>query len=242
MEKQRIELIDALRASAIFPMIVQHLCYDLCAFCGAPWYVFRNPVCDGIHYYCGILFVLLAGVSSNFSRSNILRGLKTLGAALALTLVTTLVGEPVVFGVLHLLGSCMLLYGLAQTLSRRVPRREGRAAAEKAAPVLCAGGILLTARFANGYPTTIPHLWIFGFVTPDFYSSDYFPLLPWIFVFLLGVWAGGIIRAGRFPRWFYEVKAPRLALVGRHSLLIYLVHQPVLYGLVMLGRLIFIRE
>lgn len=76
-------------------------------------------------------------------------------------------------------------------------------------------------------------LWMFGWIYEGFVSTDYFPLLPWIFVFLLGTWAGKYIKEGRLPRWFYEAKCPPLAGVGRHSLLIYMLHQPVLYGFTM---------
>ena len=89
--------------------------------------------------------------------------------------------------------------------------------------------------------TQTPHLWLFGFTTPDFASADYFPLLPWFFVFLLGTWAGRYVKAGRLPQWFYTARAPRLALVGRHALVLYVLHQPALYALTMLLRLIFIR-
>ena len=232
--KQRIELMDAMRGLALCLMVVHHFLYDLCAFCGAPWWLFTNPVFDPLHYFFAGLFILLSGVSSNFSRSNVKRGLKALAVSLGITVVTYFMGMPIVFGVLHLLGTCMLLYGLTQkfweTLNSKAPW---------VTPVLSVVGVLATAKLVNGYPTTTPHLWMFGLTTPDFVSSDYVPLLPWMFVFLLGAWAGGYIRAGRFPRWFYEAKAPRLAAVGRRSLLIYVAHQPLLYGLTMLGLWIF---
>ena len=232
--KQRIELMDAMRGLALCLMVVHHFLYDLCAFCGAPWWLFTNPVFDPLHYFFAGLFILLSGVSSNFSRSNVKRGLKALAVSLGITVVTYFMGMPIVFGVLHLLGTCMLLYGLTQkfweTLNSKAPW---------VTPVLSVVGVLATAKLVNGYPTTTPHLWMFGLTTPDFYSSDYFPLLPWMFVFLLGTWAGKYVRDGRLPRWFYETKAPRLAAVGRQSLLIYVAHQPVLYALTMLGLLIF---
>ena len=232
--KQRIELMDAMRGLALCLMVIHHFLYDLCAFCGAPWWLFTNPVFDPLHYFFAGLFILLSGVSSNFSRSNIRRGLKALAISLGITAVTYFMGMPIVFGVLHLLATCMLLYGLTQkfweTLSAKAPW---------VTPALSIVGVLATTKLVNGYPTTIPHLWMFGLTTPDFYSSDYFPLLPWMFVFLLGTWAGKYVRAGRLPRWFYETKAPRLAAVGRQSLLIYVVHQPVLYGLTMLGLRLF---
>ena len=60
-------------------------------------------------------------------------------------------------------------------------------------------------------------------------------------MFLLGTWAGRYVKAGRLPQWSYTARAPRLALVGRHALLLYVLHQPLLYALTMLLRLIFIR-
>ena len=231
---RRVELIDALRGLSVCMMILQHLTYDLYAFCGAPWSVYKNPVCDAIHYVFGAAFVLLSGISSNFSRSNTRRGVKALAVALVITLVTTVMDMPVIFGVLHLLGVCMVLYGLTrgfwQGLNERLPWL---------VPAVSLAGLALTAPLADGRYTTIPHLWIIGFITDGFYSSDYFPLLPWAFVFLFGAWAGKYIREGRMPGWFYEAKAPCLARIGRHSLLIYIVHQPILYALVMLGLLLF---
>ena len=199
-----------------------------------PWVWFTNPLFDVLHYFFAGLFILLSGVSSNFSRSNVKRGLKALAVSLGITLVTWFMDMTIVFGVLHLLGACMLLYGLTQKFWQSLHEK-----APWFVPALSIAGILATARLVNGYPTTTPHLWMFGLVTPDFYSSDYFPLLPWMFVFLLGTWAGRYVREGKLPRWFYETKAPHLAAVGRQALLIYVAHQPVLYGLTMLGLRIF---
>ena len=232
--KNRIELMDAMRGLSLCLMVIHHFLYDLVVFAGAPSWFFWNPVFEVLHYFFAGLFILLSGVSSNFSRSNIKRGLKALAVALGITVVTYFMDMPILFGVLHLLGTCMLLYGLTQGFWRKL-----NAKAPWAAPLLCAVGVLATAKLVNGYPTGTPHLWMFGLTTPEFSSSDYFPLLPWMFVFLLGTWAGKYVRDGRLPRWFYETKAPRLAAVGRRSLLIYVAHQPVLYLLTMAGLWIF---
>lgn len=233
MEKSgRIELMDALRGLAVCLMVLHHFLYDLCAFLGAPWVLFTNPVFDVLHYIFAGLFIFLSGVSSDFSRSNFKRGVKAMVLAMGITLVTWLMGMTVVFGVLHLLASCMLLFALTRRFWEKLPAF--------VVPALSAALVVLTARCANGVPTQTPHLWIFGFTTPDFASSDYFPLLPWFFVFLFGTWAGRYVRAGRLPDWFYRAKAPRLALVGRHALPVYVLHQPVLYGITMLLSL-FIR-
>ncbi|MBQ9460214.1 MAG: DUF1624 domain-containing protein [Oscillospiraceae bacterium] len=232
--KQRIELMDAARGLSLILMVFYHFFYDLVVFAGAPRWIFRNVVFDPLQYFFAGLFILISGVSSNFSHSNALRGLKTLGVALVITLATTLMDMPIVFGILHFLGTCMLLYGLTQRFWQTLGEK-----ASWAVPALCLAGIVLTARFANGYPTETPYLWMFGLVTPAFESADYFPLLPWMFVFLLGTWAGKYVRERRLPKWFYETKVPFLPAVGRSSLLIYVLHQPVLYGLTMLGIWIF---
>ena len=223
--KQRIQLIDALRGLAVLLMVIHHFLYDLAAFAGAPWWLFSNPIFNPLHFVFAGLFIFLSGVSSNFSRSNIKRGLKALLCAAVITAVTVWMDMDVWFGVLHLLSVCMILYGLSRPLWEKLP--------SWVVPVFSAAGIVLTGHMVYGVPTEIPYLWMFGWTTADFVSTDYFPLLPWAFVFLLGTWAGRYIKTGRLPQWFYTAKVPRLAAVGRHSLVIYMLHQPVLYGLTM---------
>jgi len=232
----RIQSIDALRGFCVVLMCIHHLLYDICAFLGAPWWLFTNPVLDTLHYLFAGCFILLCGVSSRFSHSNIRRGLKTVLVALALSAVTWLVdrfclhcfgeeaGVLIVFGVLHLLGFCMLFYGLTGKLWEKIP-------GYLLIP-LCVLGILLTARFVRGIFGYESH-WLFplGMLSEGFHSADYFPIIPWIFVFLIGTWLGGLIQAGKLPAWFYNAKFPFFPAAGRHALLVYILHQPILAGL-----------
>jgi uncharacterized membrane protein len=262
LKKQRIESIDALRGLAVALMVVHHALFDAVEFLGAPAWLFSNPVFDVLHYTFAGVFVFLAGVSSRFSRSNIKRGLITALAALAVSAATWYIGAPVRFGVLHLLASCMLLYGgitLAANKSRlrlRAARggRDTRATARVAPTYNMERGIeidragnaarkqivlaavylalLVTSALAVKYITPgSPYLWPLGWTTAGFYSSDYFPLFPWLFVFLLGTLAGDPIKARRLPAWFYELKPPFFPALGRRALIVYLLHQPVLYGI-----------
>lgn len=235
----RIQSIDALRGLCVTLMCIHHLLYDLCAFLGAPWWLFTNPVLDVVHEIVAGIFILLSGISSRFSRSNLKRGGRLFAIALAMTGVTLLIdraalvwfgedmGTRILFGVLHLLGFCMLFYGLTAKLWDRLPG--------KIAVPLYIVLTAVTARAAKG-KWVIRAKWLFplGFVFPGFYSGDYFPVLPWLFVFLLGTWAGGKIREGKLPTWFYTAQFPFFSKVGRKALLIYLAHQPILAGIVWL--------
>ncbi|MDD6189718.1 MAG: heparan-alpha-glucosaminide N-acetyltransferase [Clostridiales bacterium] len=227
-KKQRIQSIDALRGLAVVLMVIHHFLYDLCAFLGAPWWLFSNPVFNFLHYIFAGLFIFLSGVSSRFSRSNIKRGIIVIAVAMVITLVTWFMDMPVRFGVLHLLGFCMLFYGITHKLWESIPA--------KLMPVLCVMLLVISALAVKFIPIESEHLWMFGWVTPDFYSSDYFPIFPWIFVFLFGTWAGKYIREGRLPEKFYTFNMPILPQIGRKALIIYILHQPVLYGLTILIR------
>lgn len=229
--KQRIPLIDVLRGLAVLLMVIHHFLYDLVAFCGAPGWLFSNPVFDFLHFVFAGLFILLSGVSSNFSRSNVKRGLKALACALVITAVTVVMDMPILFGVLHLLGTCMVLYGLTRPLWEKLPFW--------VVPAVSLLGLVLTGDMVGGVSSESRWLWMLGWTYEGFVSTDYFPLLPWVFVFLLGTWAGKYIKAGRMPAWFYQTDCPPLAAVGRHSLVIYVLHQPVLYGLTMAGLWLF---
>lgn len=161
----RIELMDALRGLAVCLMVLHHFLYNLCAFLGAPWWLFTNPVFDVLHYFFAGLFIFLSGISSDFSRSNLKRGAKAMALALGITLVTYFMDMTIVFGVLHLLASCMLLFGLTRGFWEALPAW--------VLPVLCLALIFLTAPCADGVTTQTPQLWLFGFTTPDFASADF---------------------------------------------------------------------
>ena len=225
--QKRIECIDALRGLCVILMVLHHFMYDLVEFLNAPEWLFTNPILDVLHYIFAGCFIFLSGLSSRFSRSNVKRGLKAAIIALIITLVTWYMDMIILFGVLHFLAFAMIFYGFTGKLWERLPHR--------AAPViyiaLIVGTALLTGRLS---PVQADWLWPFGFVTRDFYSADYFPILPWIFVFLLGAWFGGIVRSGRLPGKFYTAKIKVLPPIGRRALIVYVLHQPVLYGITLL--------
>ena len=226
--RKRIELIDTWRGLAVFLMVIHHFFYDLCAFAGAPWWLFTNPVFDLLHYVFAGSFIFLSGVSSRFSRSNLKRGAICFGIAMVMTVVTTFMGMPIRFGVLHLLGTCMLIYGVAgKALDNLIPHIFQ--------PVIYAIlGIISALALRIDIGEAALFLFPFGWTYPGFSSSDWFPLFPWMFVFLVGTAAGWYIAEGKAPGWFYDWKGvPALSWLGKRALIVYVIHQPVLYGVTM---------
>ena len=233
--KQRIWELDALRGLCILCMVIIHAFWDLSAFGGFTfdlpgWFLFCRQ-------YGHILFILLSGLCATLASRSFQRGVYVFGAALVISYVTffmvNVLNFPsdmlIWFGILHLLGVCMMLF----PLFKRLP--------VWALAVLGVGFVALGVWFES-FRIPVNFLFPLGLRAQGFYcGGDYFPLLPWFFVFLLGTWAGRYVKAGRLPQWFYTARAPRLALVGRHALVLYVLHQPALYALTMLLRLIFIR-
>lgn len=220
----RIEIIDALRGLAILLMVVCHLAYDLVAEGIIPYNWLNNPPIDVLRMAFALLFIVICGVSCSFSHSNLRRGLLICAAALVVTGATYLFDptEYVKFGILHLLGVSVLIYAAARPVLDRIPA----AVTLSLAPVLCAvTWPLMYQRF------DVKWLWWLGIMPRHFVSSDYYPLLPYFFAFLFGTALGPIIKARKFPKWFYEFRCAPLAFCGRNTLWIYLIHQPLCIGL-----------
>ena len=231
--RRRIEIIDALRGLSVVLMVIHHLLYNIWIFLDGPRWLFTNPVFDVLHYIFAGLFIFLSGVSSRFSRDNKKRGAFVLIFAVIITYITVrIINMPIWFGILHLLGFSMVFYGLTYKIWNFIPKI--------IAPVIYIAGIIFSV-YALSYMQLTSDivwirdgLWIMGWRQVGYVSRDYFPILPWIFVFLLGTWAGWYIRERKLPSRFYSIKPPFFPAVGRKALFIYLLHQPVLYGLVML--------
>ncbi|MDK2888131.1 MAG: hypothetical protein PWP72_1009 [Thermoanaerobacter sp.] len=227
----RIWEIDLFRGVAILLMVTFHFLYDLAEF-------FHLPLDyqQGLIYYTGkgaaILFILIAGISSLFTASNLRRGVKVFlwGFVIYLVVETVLPGSNIIFGILQFLGTCILLAPLFMGLP---------------SPVLTVLGalILLAGRYTG--TLTWPHNWLawLGLVREDFFSVDYYPLLPWFGVFLWGMALGQMFYPSKrslFPHspLPFHPLGRSLLFLGRHSLTIYLVHQPVILLLLYLFFLV----
>ena len=247
-DKKRIVLIDNFRGLAIVYMIYFHFVYDMAYLLETEWgrnaFAFHNRIV----VFDTASFILLAGISSAFSRSNVRRGGRLLAIGIVFTAVTAFVfpGQAIYFGILQLLGSSMVLYGAFEDRLRQCP------------PVLMlflsAALFALTYHIQRGYvgieglfrfelPAQLLRnnlLYPYGILSGSFASVDYVPLLPWFFLYFGGTYIGGFLvkRRDRLPGWCYADPLPPLSLMGRHSLLIYILHQPIILAVVYLIKAI----
>jgi len=222
----RIELLDLWRAIAVAVMVAFHLCYDLSLFGRFPAEALRTAPARAIVWFSGGSFILISGTVLRLSHSPLRRGVTVLCCALAVTAVSMLAGYPVAFGALHLIGVCMLVFGALRERLERVP----------ALPLAvgAAAAFALTAALTASVRVSVPWLYPLGLRRADFYSADYWPLLPWAFLYLLGLPLGRALDARRGCPLLHRRFPRALTAPGRHSLLIYLLHQPLIYGLCLL--------
>ena len=225
--RERIALLDTIRGACVVVMVLYHLYYDLCACGPVVDRLSDDPIFRAARACVAGTFFLISGIASRFSRSNLRRGVRILCWACVVTVVSWAVGETILFGVLHCLGCGMVLYSLAGDRIDRVDRR--------ILPLLCILGTALTAPMPLQRFSGVKGLFWLGIPSPEFASADYYPLLPWLFVFLLGTWAGGAVRDRRLPDRFYTIDCPPLSAIGRVSLSVYLFHQPVCYSAALLA-------
>jgi uncharacterized membrane protein len=219
---RRITGLDTLRGACVILMTLFHLSYDLYFFSRFPAWVIFNPFMTFCQLASSWGFILLAGISSRLSRSNLKRGALVLLGGAAVSVITYLWGDFVRFGILQFLGCAMVLYGLTHRLWEKLPRR--------AAPV-CYLVLFAVSRMALPLVMEVPHLYPFGIITPGFRSADYYPLFPWFFWFLFGTWLGGLLTEKGPPAWLSGLRQRQLAFLGRHALAAYFIHQPVLVAL-----------
>ena len=207
----RYALLDELRGLDLVSMMLYHGCWDLVNLFGiqADWYyglpghLWQQSICW--------VFILLSGFCVQLGHHTLRRGAQVFGAGALVTAVTLLFmpEDRVVFGVLTLLGSAMLLTGLLEKPLRRIPPAAGFA--------ISAVLFALTRNVSAGYlGFGSLRLWLpqtlyvnyatayFGFYPLWFYSTDYFALLPWLFLFWAGYFLCGIVGRQRMEplrRW-----------------------------------------
>ena len=230
--KKRIWELDALRGLCILGVVIVHLIYDLVDLYGIiqwdypSWFAF-------IKDWGGIIFILLSGICVTLGSHSVRRGLIVFGCGMICTAVTAgmlwlgMAGESIIirFGVLHCLGLCMILWAVFKKLPTWFL-------------VILSAVIVALGFWFQGIRVEATWLFPLGLTAPGFSSSDYFPLFPNLGYFLLGSVLGRVLYRRRqtlLPKVNPQAPVLRfLCFCGRQSLLIYLLHQPVLSGLCML--------
>lgn len=221
--KNRIGEIDCIRGIAIIFMVIFHLIVDLKDF-----YHYNINYLSGFWYYIGkaaaILFILVSGVSSTFSKNNLKRGTMVFLFGMLLTVITYFFNSALFirFGILHFLGISMIAAHLIKGLNQWL--------------LLMIGSItLIVGYFFNNIYVDIPYLFPIGLMDRHFSSMDYYPMFPWFGLFLYGIVIGKTVYSQRKSLLAYDMTDNILSYMGQHSLLIYLLHQPlilmVLYGI-----------
>ena len=235
-------LPDMIRGLTLISMIAYHGAWDLVYMFGVSWpfyrsfggYLWQQSICWS--------FILLSGFCLTLGHHPFKRGLLVFGCGALISMVTWLFmpANLVLFGILTFLGSAMLIGGLLLKAAGRIrpvyamPFGWLCFALFIATKMINAGLLLSWIRLPAGLYANLFTAYL-GFPPPGFYSTDYFSLLPWIFLFLAGLFFGLCLNeAGR--KRLEKAPLKWACFMGRHSLLIYMLHQPLLY---LLFRLLF---
>lgn len=230
--KYRIEAIDLARGGALIAMAVYHFAWDLEFFGYAPpgltaeggWKLFARAIASSFLFLAGVSLYLAHGQGirwRGFGR----RMAMVAGAALAIS-IATFIATPerfIFFGILHEIALASLL-GLAFL---RLPALVTLAVA---AAVIAAPHFLRSVVFDH------PAWWWTGLSSANPPSNDYVPIFPWFGPVLIGVALAKLaVDSGLFQRlgqWAPGGWSRPAQFAGRHSLSVYLIHQPILIGLI----------
>lgn len=242
MEKKRLHLLDEIRGITLISMILFHTMWDLVFIFGVKcdWYlsyasyIWQQSICYA--------FILLSGFCFSLGKKKYRRGAIVFAAGFIISIATELFmpQNHVRFGVLTLLGSCMLLFALVEKIMEKIPAWLGF--------VISVLLFILTRGVGDGYLgfesmelVALPKVFYeqgeimtyLGFPYRGFYSTDYFPLLPWVFLFGAGYFLYQIFKKNQWLT-ICEKGLPfgkPFRFMGKYSLIIYMLHQPVVYGI-----------
>ncbi len=240
-KKPRLYLLDTVRGITLLSMILYHTLWDLVYIYGVnlPWYrdtvgyVWQQSICW--------TFILLSGFCVGLGRNTFKRGLIVFfgGVLVSLTTYLFMPENAVCFGILTFMGTAMLFTALIDKIFVKINAVSGAA--------VSAFMFFIMRNINDGWlgfegfkilklPAALykNHLTAFlGFPHREFYSSDYFSFFPWIFLFLTGYFLYKTVEKHK-EKLFSKGKVFLLSYIGRHTLIIYLLHQPLIYGILYL--------
>lgn len=230
----RLLLLDIARTVALFGMVVFHFFKDLEIFgmiaqgttLNGGWALFARVIAGSFLFLSGISLVLAH--ARGFRGQAWLRRFVMISGAACLVSLATYAAFPsqfVFFGILHALAVASLV-GVPFLFAPAWVALAG------------AGGILIASATLGRAVFASPWMAWTGLGMEVRASLDFIPLVPWLAPFLVGIALAQLADPRRFePTWPRGFPASTLAWPGRHSLAVYLLHQPVLLALVWAGSM-----
>lgn len=241
-QKPRYQLIDAYRGATLISMIAYHFCYDVFVLYGYDKMWMSEPLSRIWQQSICMSFIVISGFCAASSRNLWKRGLFLNICGCVITAVTAIAvpSAAVYFGILNMLGCSLLL----MVFFRRIIHETNWIGAA----ILSLIGFVLFRHVQSGYvglgDAVLFHFpsWLYqwkimtilGFPYTGFRSSDYFPMLPWFFLFLFGYCMRFPLERSERQKKICSTRVPVCSALGRHSLLLYMIHQPVLMGICIL--------
>lgn len=250
MSDKRLNFIDCLRGFAVLMMFVFHLCYDINEIylqnTDWPYYTeirfWQQCIALGFIFISGMSFKLMT------SKKHFINGFKliVIGEAISLCMKLFMPNEIIIFGVLSFMGWALIITEIFYYCLRKAAPAILSKISSSLGIALCLLAFILTYTIQTGecrlgtlilgkYPQWLydKNFFFLGFPNDSFFSTDYVPILPHIFMYWLGVSCFEYLKLHSLELLETCPSGP-LALLGRHSLIIYLIHQPILLGIVLL--------
>ena len=252
--KRAFEL-DLLRGFAIFMMILHHFAYDLRYIFEYNVFPFISSRCDWfwglLHPFFIFIFVGISGICCQFSRNNFKRAGKLALVAIAFSAATITADHffhlecSIYFNVLHLLAVSTFLFAIFDHVEqKKTGERKSRQGDMVLFSIVTLFFWLLNALPFYNYKIHNGWVMILG-IQPHPESvlpvGDELGLIPWVGVFFLGVLIGRHVYAGKktlfpnTPKAVLAISKP-FEWIGRNSLVVYILHQPIVLGILYLLR------
>lgn len=235
---KRYGVLDALRGFALLNMIVYHVLWNLEYIfdCPLPWLSLGSHAASVWQLAIRVVFIMLSGFCWSLGSHHWRRGLTVLGCSVIISVVTAVFTPDslIQFGVLSLIGTGMILMMLVDRCCKKLPAFLGL--------LVCLLLFVMTLSVGDGvlgvgrWAVALPE-WLYanlftaylGFPPRGFFSTDYVPLLPWIFLYAAGYFLYRIFKKASLLSLLSVVHIAPLEWLGRHSLILYMLHQPLIY-------------
>lgn len=238
----RFYIIDDLRGLAILNMILYHAMFDLVYIFGISIPFFTGQLGFIWEQYICFSFILISGFCQYFAKKSLIDGLKISLAGVVVSIVTIFanLGIEIYFGVLTFIGLAILVTIPFKKVLKKIDPVIGL--------IIFLSLFLIFRNINQGYlgfgpfdfyrlPDEFYSNWfttLIGFPFYGFHSSDYFSFIPWYFLFLIGFYIYGITEKYNLKKIWIGKEIPFFTFISKHSLLIYLLHQPIIFGILYL--------